>query len=526
MATYKQYRAPKENDRALVDPGWASLRSRLAEPPIPAANLSFGGQGLEQLRTEARRGLIRAAIEYTGRYANPAAAPPSGDAPLIVSGHQPELFHPGVWFKNFVLDTLAKASGGVGVHLLIDSDLCRETSLRVPTGSVASPRVVSVAYDQPLNAMPHEQRRVVDAELLRTFADRAAETVRPLVAEPLLAELWQQVGEAGGSDLALGAILSAGRHRLERAWGSETLELPMSVVCDSEPFRRFAAELLVRSEQVAEAYNGALAEYRAAHQLKNAAQPLPDLSVEVPWSEMPLWVYSDRDPTRRPLFARHDQDNVVLTDHAGWTAHGPVAGEGLVEWLGGLRRSGIKIRSRALLTTLYGRLVLSDLFLHGIGGAKYDQVTDRFAERLLGEPPPAHATLTATLRLPIEHDSPTEADRQRLVRRRRELRYHPERFLPVDASPELRELAERKASWIAVTAADRRRERHEQITQANRQMYEALAGEEERTIAELEEAETGSRRRAILDSREYAFCLFPVDDVRHRLADLSRPDRD
>lgn len=526
MATYKQYRAPSENDQALVDPGWSSLRSRLAESPSPLPDLSFGGQTLSQLRTVARQALVQAAAEYTGRYADAAVAPPLSDGPLIVSGHQPELFHPGVWFKNFVLDTLAKASGGVGVHLLIDSDLYRETSLRVPTGSVASPRVVSVAYDQPLNAMPHEQRRVADANLLRTFADRAAETVRPLVADPLVAELWQHVGEAGGGDQPLGAILSAGRHRLERAWGSQTLELPMSAVCDSEPFGRFAAELLLRSEQVAGAYNGALAEYRAAHQLRNAAQPLPDLAVEGPWCEMPLWVYSDRDPTRRPLFVTHDADGVTLSNHAGWNAKGPVAAEALVEWLGELRRSGIKIRSRALLTTLYGRLVLSDLFLHGIGGAKYDQVTDRFAERLLGDPPPPHATLTATLRLPIDHDSPTEADRQRLVRRRRDLRYHPERFLPSDAGPEVRGAAERKASWIRETEADRRHERHEQITRANRQMHETLAREEQRTLAELEATELGLRRGATLDSREYSFCLFPADDIRPRLAELSRPRSD
>ena len=40
-----------------------------------------------------------------------------------------------------------------------------------------------------------------------------------------------------------------------------------------------------------------------------------------------------------------------------------------------LRESGVKIRPRAILTTLYSRLFLSDLFIHGIGGAKYDAWT-------------------------------------------------------------------------------------------------------------------------------------------------------
>ena len=58
------------------------------------------------------------------------------DVPFLLSGHQPELFHPGVWYKNFVLGSLARKLDGVGIHLLIDSDTCRSASIRVPTGSV------------------------------------------------------------------------------------------------------------------------------------------------------------------------------------------------------------------------------------------------------------------------------------------------------------------------------------------------------------------------------------------------------
>ena len=59
-------------------------------------------------------------------------------------------------------------------------------------------------------------------------------------------------------------------------------------------------------------------------------------------------------------------------------------------------RQGVKIRSRALVTTLWARLALSDLFLHGIGGAKYDQVTDRLIESFFDLAPPAIMVLSAT----------------------------------------------------------------------------------------------------------------------------------
>ena len=36
--------------------------------------------------------------------------------PLIVTGHQPELFHPGVWIKNFAAAAIAGAQQGVGTE--------------------------------------------------------------------------------------------------------------------------------------------------------------------------------------------------------------------------------------------------------------------------------------------------------------------------------------------------------------------------------------------------------------------------
>ena len=70
----------------------------------------------------------------------------------------------------------------------------------------------------------------------------------------------------------------------------------------------------------------------------------------------------------------------VLSDRQAVEIRLPLTPDGdaarAVEQLADWGRRGVKIRSRALITTLWARLVLGDLFLHGIGGAKYDQVTD------------------------------------------------------------------------------------------------------------------------------------------------------
>lgn len=509
---YASYKAPVEDDAALVRPSWRELRERLGAP-CQRADVTLGGVSLETLAAEARRQIVDAALLHTRAYTD---ADITEGGPLVVSGHQPELFHPGVWFKNFALDTLAKVSGGVGLHLIIDTDDCRAPSILAPVGSVATPRREPIAYDQLTALVPHEERRLADRATFLAFPGRVADAVAPFVPRPLVHDLWELTTPALERTDRLPALLSEGRHRLERSWGGQTLELPFSGVADTEGFRRLAAELLVRADETADAYNAALADYRVAHRLKNAAQPIPDLHRADGWVESPLWVWSTAAPRRHALYVKPLGDEVLLSDRQGWSAPVPVDRDGVVSALADLREAGVKVRSRALVTTLYCRLVLADLFLHGIGGAKYDQVTDRFAELLLGARPPAHATLTATLRLPIEHDSPNEQDRRAAIRKLRDLEYHPERFAPEC------EAAATKRRWVATpkTPANAA-ERHAAITAANRAMAATLGDERRAAEEELDAVERGLRAAAVLDSREHSFCLFPAEDVRRRLTGLS-----
>ena len=41
--------------------------------------------------------------------------------PLVACGHQTELYHPGVWVKNVVIDAAARALDGQAVHVALDT---------------------------------------------------------------------------------------------------------------------------------------------------------------------------------------------------------------------------------------------------------------------------------------------------------------------------------------------------------------------------------------------------------------------
>jgi hypothetical protein len=338
----------------------------------------------------------------------------------------------------------------------------------------------------------------------------------------MVAELWPLVmGRCAGQN-NLGLRLAQGRHALEETWHNETLELPQSAVCRLPEFAWFVAHLLANLPRFWKAHNDSLADYRRAHHMRNRAQPVPDLAASDGWLEAPFWIWSSEDPERRPLFAKQAGDTVVVTDRNKQKFTLSLSADrdasAAAEQLADLSSRGIKLRTRALTTTLFARLVLSDLFLHGIGGAKYDQVTDGIVQRFFGFEPPLFATVSATLRLPIAQQPGDASGVEQWQQRLRELRYHPEQFVESNgdvggASKSAAELIAAKRRWVeTVKTPENAAERHRGIAAANLGLQPFVARLREKIERERDELLQRKRDEAILRSREYSFCLYPREN--------------
>ena len=517
---YRTLRAPSGDGQTLVDPSWDALPEAVTRNRELLADVRYDVQGrtLADLSAAARRALLEKALAYTRQYREtPQRWQQPGaleGAQFLLSGHQPEMFHPGVWYKNFVLGALAKRLDGVAIHLLIDSDSCRSASIRVPTGTVGAPRVEAVAYDEPLAEMPHEERMIQDAATFSTFAERSASLVRPFVADPLVAELWPLVMSRNPGQKNLGLRLAQGRHALEESWHNETLELPQSAVCELPEFGWFVAHLLANLPRFWAAYNDALAHYRRAHRIRGHAQPVPDLTAVDGWLEAPFWIWSKEDPQRRPLFARQSGDELITTDRQSQTISLALSDDrdaaAAAQQLAELGSRGIKLRTRALTTTLFARVVLGDLFLHGIGGAKYDQVTDQIIRLYFGVEPPEFATVSATLRLPISCDAAECAEANQWPQQLRALKYHPERFVGGSGEGTPTELIAEKLRAVRVAkTSENAHQRHLAIVAANEALQPFVSTLRDRIERDRDDQQIRGRGEAILRSREYSFCLYP-----------------
>ncbi len=537
---YRQYRAPRGDRSALIEPpldrvrGVATANRRLHED---WAGYDCQGRSLGRLAAEARQHLLDEAVRWTSAYRDMSKPKPGADGTIYLAGHQPQLFHPGVWLKNFALGRLARDHGGTAVNLLVDNDAARSASVRVPGGTAERPFWTEVPLDRALRPMPYEDRPVADRELFASFGPRAAEQIAPLVPGPLVRDFWPVAVERMRATGLLGASLAQARHVLEGRWGLETLEAPLGRVCDGAPFFWFVAHLLAHLPRLRELYNEAVGEYRRAHRIRNAAHPVPDLAADGPWLEAPLWIWTKDDPQRRGLFARQDGDEIEITDRAAIRFRLPLApdGEGgrAVERFLDLSREGVKLRPRALMTTLWARVVLGDLFIHGIGGAKYDQVTDCLVERFFGFTPPGVMVVSATLHLPVAHPRATVEDLRGLRRQLRDLAWHPERHLDLEGAPPSAScpcqspayLAAEKSRWIAAFPNEvGARERFLEIRRLNEALRRWVAPERERLLQQQTQAVEALRAERVLGWREYAFCLYPEGLLREFFAGHFAPD--
>jgi hypothetical protein len=533
LSVLNPLRAPRENGRVLAVPPLAEVpalleanRRRLDEP---GRGPDLGGVTLAELRQQARRAALAAARDYLARGGEPL--PQLGQTAadqLLLAGHQPELYHPGVWVKNLALYGLARAHGRTPLNLVVDNDTVKSTTLRVPVpphpGHDSSPRLVTVPFDRWSAEVPYEERAVAEPELFHSFADRVADLMKGWPFEPLLPELWAEVRRKEEQTPLLGECLVAGRRALERRWGCHNLEVPLSILCGTAPFHWFACHLLSELPRFHALYNAAVHDYRVRNGIRSRNHPVPDLAAEGDWLEAPFWGWRAGRTRRGRLFARPGPQRIELRANAEpWPAL-PLAAETplprmAAAW-GQLEGQGFKVRTRALTTTLYARLLLADLFVHGIGGAKYDELSDELIRRFYGCEPPSFLTLSATLWLPIEHEDGAELllRRRRLARQCRDLHWNPQRHLDgsLAGDPTPEQLSAQKQAWIdrpANTPAERR-SRFETLRRVTESLRKPLQAEEELAAVGLRALDRQLAGAAILERRDYSFVLYPASVLR------------
>ncbi len=533
--TARRLRAPATDGGLLVDPPGDEALGLLAANAQTLSGWDYDVQGRSAhwLRAQTRREVLTLARAFLRRYGFDAAPERETDAdadrPLVVTGHQPELFHPGVWGKNFATAGLAHAAGGLALNLIVDNDIPKGSDIRVPALRDGRWTGVPVPFDTWHGEIPYEDWKVVDESVFTTFADRARDVLDGAIAHPLLENFWPRAVRRGREVDAVGMRFSLARREIEADWGVANLELPLGQLCQTEGFLWFASHLIAQLPRYQEVHNGCLAEYRSAHRIRSRHHPVAALGREGDWLEAPFWAWrAGSRARRRPLLARQrgrtmelriggeDEILVELPLHADGEACCAV------ERLRDLPADSVRIRTRALTTTAFARFFLGDLFLHGIGGAKYDELGDAISARFFGIEPPGFLAISMTARLGLPVEPVTPADVLEIDRRLRDLTFNPDRDLPEPSSPELRKLIEEKRAALAGPISTRRDRvaRAVALRRINAAMQPWVAEQRAEMLERRRSILAGLRSSRMAGSREFASVLHSEDRLRGAFRDV------
>jgi hypothetical protein len=482
----RRFRAPRENYSQLHEPHPEAVPNAIQENQriLNADAPRIAGHSLQEFRKLARAEALSAARDYLSSQGEPLPCATQG--PLLVSGHQPELAHPGVWLKNFELHRLVKRVNGVGLNLIVDNDTLKSTSVRLPRYHAEIPERVQlqrVYFDETQGERPYEDYSIRAPEVWQSFPDRVSDITSNWGNQPILSDVWPQC-----SELPIGELFSRMRRKQEREWGCLNWELPISRLARTESFKLFT-RLIACDPHFRQIYNEAVQAYRRAHDLKSPRHPVPDLAGNDQSWEAAYWLRT-RNGRRERLFIQ-----------------------------AGTWEESLEIRPRALTLTLFARVALSDYFLHGIGGGKYDEVTDQIIETFFKIPVPSYSVISGTLHLPLKGFPGSASELHGLERRYRELIWNPQLYLSEnsDVNP-LLDQRQRLLDSTPSTAAQRRSKFRElrEITVLLRSHVQPLITECREDLARVRRELAAN---TILKRRDYPWVLYPKSELRKFLVE-------
>jgi hypothetical protein len=494
---------PTLSPAAVASPAFSTWesRARAHRAALDASSADLGGVRMGALRPSARAEVLGLA----GRYTRSLGLDPARRASNLVlcTGHQPILVHPGIWVKYLALARSVPADG-IGVNFIVDNDAIDEIAAEVPRGDGRLQRArVLLARggpDVPAEAIPGP-----DTDTWRAFVAEVDGHLASLGA-PAVSEGWARARTMPPPPAAAGiaGAVTAARRWLEGP--KPYLDLPVSWLGQAPAFRRFTLAILDGAARFAEVHNACLDDYREHYGVRTGAQPFPNLEREGAQVEVPFWYV--RGGRRWPLWVDTRSGRL----RAAGVDVGPMPGDPDDPGF-----AAAPIRPRALTLTAFTRLLVGDLFVHGIGGARYDRATDAVVRAFFGVEPPGYATATATLFLPFPAGGPRLAERQRLQRLLLDLQHNPDRFLSGDGAH--RALVEEK--WTLIRRLDRaaeltRRERRaatQRIREVNTVLQVAVADR----VADVQEAlrhlDRHDEDADVTAYRGYPFVLFPIDAI-------------
>jgi hypothetical protein len=516
VKTLQDLTIPKQENLVFVRPEpseWFSLqaenKSRLQTLPD---------------RTESRDELLTIADNYTREIAH-GCCPGSACDTIIATGHQPIWHHCGIWAKHLTTHKYAQAVGGMALHLVLDHDIC-DTALVLPEkDSERYWHFRRIEIESEQHNIPLELRPPPGEAHLRAFL----ETVVDAHPQRFCSDIWPTCEVFANNRPPrfknVAHLVTYLQFVLNSALGLEMLYLPVSELCESTAFADFVVSTISQAAVFAGCYNDAVAAHFHNLRMKQRKAIAP-LVFDRPSGaiELPFWLISP-GATRTSLHVSSETPDKIGIGTASAELGGLDAKQTdskANQLKNILKEHGYLLRPKAVSLTLFVRLFLADLFVHGMGGASYEPVTDYIIEHFYNIKPPRFTVATCTARLPLAGPADSaQHDISGLKHKLRRIKHNPEEYIAesVLAGEPVTSLLQSKKELIA-KATDPgaptalRKTAWNSLSIINDRLYEYAGDAAKMLQREAAQAEKSRASDEVRTSREFFFGLFDEQRLR------------
>ncbi|MFK7758318.1 MAG: hypothetical protein AB8C13_00040 [Phycisphaerales bacterium] len=387
------------------------------------------------------------------------------DRPVIASGHQSIVFHPGIVSKLIGLDVWSKRTGALPVWIVPDQDGVDPMRVRVPkqSGDLLKVNELRIS-DDPAPSGPSSE--APPAKILDELPAEFEELGQWLSGYEHEASLARQVSAA-----TIGLLCEQlGLEHPVLIYASDL----MSSVAGSWMINRLITDPV-----------GAVMSYNASVRM------FPDAGV-------------------RELAINHTSIELPL-----WRIHNNQRHEVFVSMKDGLPESGFdrsNLAPRGLLMTAIMRARLCDLFIHGLGGVRYDQITEQWIKDWLSVELAPMTGTSATLTRSFDLGSAPQ-NRDRAVWLAHHARHTPEILGDSNAQQAKQDLVARieqsKKAGDPATTARLFAQLHQLLNETNELHHKQLSEFDH----SVQQAQAAHINHEIMNDRTWAFPLYSRDQL-------------
>ena len=395
VKTLKNRPVPDQSDCIFTLPEFKNWPSLLGENKSSLSAVND--------RDVSRTELVNIAAEYTHRIGLTVSQFKNADD-IIVTGHQPNWHHCGIFAKNVITDRFARQTGGTAVQLVLDHDICNTSIFLPESDNNDFVRFKTIPLERKQRDIPLELRSVPSKEQLIKFIESVSKTKGSLCCE-----IWHQelhyIFESSVLCRNVADLITLLQTRLNAACGLEIMSLPVSLMSQSDSFVDFVCSVICNAAGFVRIYNQAIKNKRKTDNLK------PDQTIRLLKTdylnniiELPFWLIWQTGKRASLYVSLNDKNLRIGTADSIIGTIDPSCDkkQQLIEILS---KNKYVIRPKAVTLTLFARLYLADLFVHGTGSGNYEYITDHLIGDYYKISNVNFSIATATMSLPTDTEN-------------------------------------------------------------------------------------------------------------------------